>query len=148
MSSTGRNPQRRGVFATLARRGGASVHSVGDPLNLRKMETFQEFLPFAKEMLSQRRGSGMVKVYLVGSVLALFGVVIGLVETVCQPFSAQEGSLDEELPQLAAPEQRLPRPEKRRRRRAEVAALEGNATQTKPSAAVQRRNSANRLHAS
>ncbi|XP_029102024.1 G0/G1 switch protein 2 [Scleropages formosus] len=112
------------------------------------METLQEFLPFAKEMLSQKPRRGMVKIYLVGSVLAFFGVMIGLVETVCQPFTARD-PLDEDLAQPAAAEQRLAKLEKIRKR-AEVtaAALEGDATQTKHPAVVRRRNSANRLHAS
>ncbi|KAM7032461.1 PREDICTED: G0/G1 switch protein 2 [Sturnus vulgaris] len=59
------------------------------------METMQELIPFAKEMLSQKPNRKMVKLYMLGSVLAFFGVVIGLVETVCSPFSSQ-GSLEEE----------------------------------------------------
>ncbi|NXL14982.1 G0S2 protein, partial [Setophaga kirtlandii] len=59
------------------------------------METMHELIPFAKEMLSQKPNRKMVKLYMLGSVLAFFGVVIGLVETVCSPFSSQP-SLDEE----------------------------------------------------
>ncbi|NXH64769.1 G0S2 protein, partial [Rhabdornis inornatus] len=59
------------------------------------METMQELIPFAKEMLSQKPNRKMVKLYMLGSVLAFFGVVIGLVETVCSPFSSQ-GRLEEE----------------------------------------------------
>ncbi|XP_061486336.1 G0/G1 switch protein 2 [Rhineura floridana] len=59
------------------------------------METMQELIPFAKEMLSQKPNGKMVKVYLLGSMLAFFGVVIGLVETVCSPFTS-EGRLEEE----------------------------------------------------
>ncbi|NXQ35144.1 G0S2 protein, partial [Alaudala cheleensis] len=59
------------------------------------METMHELIPFAKEMLSQKPNRKMVKMYMVGSVLAFFGVVIGLVETVCSPFSS-EGRLEEE----------------------------------------------------
>ncbi|NXF21499.1 G0S2 protein, partial [Rhodinocichla rosea] len=59
------------------------------------METMHELIPFAKEMLSQKPNRKMVKLYVLGSVLAFFGVVIGLVETVCSPFSSQP-SLDEE----------------------------------------------------
>ncbi|NWR00872.1 G0S2 protein, partial [Paradoxornis webbianus] len=75
------------------------------------METMHELIPFAKEMLSQKPNRKMVKLYMLGSVLAFFGVVIGLVETVCSPFSSQ-GSLDEEEEgrnKPAAPrQQRLP----------------------------------------
>ncbi|NXU67325.1 G0S2 protein, partial [Horornis vulcanius] len=74
------------------------------------METMHELIPFAKEMLSQKPNRKMVKLYMLGSVLAFFGVVIGLVETVCSPFSS-EGRLEEEEDKKkpAAPrEQRLP----------------------------------------
>ncbi|XP_054149973.1 G0/G1 switch protein 2 [Melozone crissalis] len=60
------------------------------------METMHELIPFAKEMLSQKPNRKMVKLYMLGSVLAFFGVVIGLVETVCSPFSSQPGPEDEE----------------------------------------------------
>lgn len=48
----------------------------------------EELIPFVKELLSQRPSRGLLKVYLVGSVFALLGTVIGLVETVCHPFSS------------------------------------------------------------
>ncbi|XP_062365320.1 G0/G1 switch protein 2 [Cinclus cinclus] len=75
------------------------------------METMHELIPFAKEMLSQKPNRKMVKLYMLGSVLAFFGVVIGLVETVCSPFSS-EGRLEEEEDKSkpsASREQRLPR---------------------------------------
>ncbi|NXU47607.1 G0S2 protein, partial [Turnix velox] len=59
------------------------------------METMHELIPFAKEMLSQKPNRKMVKLYMLGSVLAFFGVVIGVVETVCSPFTS-EGRLEEE----------------------------------------------------
>ncbi|NWV95426.1 G0S2 protein, partial [Machaerirhynchus nigripectus] len=74
------------------------------------METVHELIPFAKEMLSQKPNRKMVKLYMLGSVLAFFGVVIGLVETVCSPFSS-EGRIEEEedRSKAAAPrEQRVP----------------------------------------
>ncbi|CAN9512144.1 unnamed protein product [Ophioblennius macclurei] len=60
------------------------------------MERLQELIPFAKEMLSQKPNRGLLKVYMVGSVFAVMGTVIGLVETVCQPFSSGE-PLDAEM---------------------------------------------------
>ncbi|XP_034389383.1 G0/G1 switch protein 2-like [Cyclopterus lumpus] len=54
------------------------------------MEIMQDLIPFAKEMLSQKPSRGLLKVYLVGSVFALLGTLIGLVETVCHPFSSSE----------------------------------------------------------
>ncbi|NWI48267.1 G0S2 protein, partial [Picathartes gymnocephalus] len=74
------------------------------------METMHELIPFAKEMLSQKPNRKMVKLYMLGSVLAFFGLVIGLVETVCSPFSSEASTEDEEdKNKPAAPrEQRLP----------------------------------------
>lgn len=63
---------------------------------LPQMETMQELIPFAKEMLSQKPSSKMVKIYMLGSVLAFFGVVISLVETVCSPFTSEEQLQEEE----------------------------------------------------
>ncbi|XP_030418572.1 G0/G1 switch protein 2 [Gopherus evgoodei] len=65
------------------------------------METMQELIPFAKEMLSQKPSSKMVKIYMLGSVLAFFGVVISLVETVCSPFTSEEQLQEEKRPPLA-----------------------------------------------
>ncbi|KAM8975860.1 G0/G1 switch protein 2 [Pelodytes ibericus] len=60
------------------------------------METIHELIPFAKEMLSQKPNRKMVKIYVLGSVLAFFGVVIGLVETVCSPFAGRDDAEEEE----------------------------------------------------
>ncbi|NXL56184.1 G0S2 protein, partial [Chordeiles acutipennis] len=68
------------------------------------METMHELIPFAKEMLSQKPNRKMVKLYMLGSVLAFFGVVIGLVETVCSPFIS-EGRIEEEEEKKPAPTQ-------------------------------------------
>ncbi|NWW20739.1 G0S2 protein, partial [Falcunculus frontatus] len=73
------------------------------------METMHELIPFAKEMLSQKPNRKMVKLYMLGSVLAFFGVVIGLVETVCSPFSSEATTEEEDKPKAALPrEQRVP----------------------------------------
>ncbi|KAM7423410.1 hypothetical protein PAMA_011120 [Pampus argenteus] len=69
------------------------------------MESIQEFIPFAKEMLSQKPSRGMLKVYLVGSLFAVLGTVIGLVETVCHPFSSGE-PMDAEMLLMMAQEER------------------------------------------
>ncbi|NWX40669.1 G0S2 protein, partial [Steatornis caripensis] len=71
------------------------------------METMHELIPFAKEMLSQKPNRKMVKLYMLGSVLAFFGVVLGLVEAVCSPF-ASEGRLEEEKKSAPTREQTLP----------------------------------------
>ncbi|XP_064162081.1 G0/G1 switch protein 2-like [Anguilla rostrata] len=113
------------------------------------METIHEIIPFAKEMLSQKLSRRMVKVYLAGSAMAFLGVALGLVETVCQPFSAEE-PLDEELARLEEREQRLLEAE-RQKERTEGTPLQSEVTQPKKKiqqAAIRRRSSANRLHAS
>ncbi|KAM4814962.1 G0/G1 switch protein 2-like [Thomomys bottae] len=58
------------------------------------METVQELLPLAKEMLAQKPGGRLVRLYVLGSVLALVGVVLGLVETVCGSFAAARRARD------------------------------------------------------
>ncbi|KAM3878408.1 G0/G1 switch protein 2 [Diretmus argenteus] len=69
------------------------------------MESIQEMIPYARELLSQKPTRGLLKVYLVGSVFAVLGTVIGLVETVCHPFSSGE-PLDDEMICMLAREQR------------------------------------------
>lgn len=76
-----------------------------------EMETMHELIPFAREMLSQKPNRKMVKLYMLGSVLAFFGVVIGLVETVCSPFTS-EGRLEEEEEEKPAPMQEQALPQK------------------------------------
>lgn len=50
------------------------------------MESLGEMIPFAKEMLNQRPSRHMLKIYMLGSSLALLGLVGGLVETLLLPF--------------------------------------------------------------
>lgn len=121
------------------------------------MENIQELIPFAKELLSQKPSRGLLKVYLVGSVFAVLGTVIGLVETVCLPFSSG-GSMDEELLLMMALEQRTVDAEKQgsvedqseeeekklpQENEAMIQTMAHSKTQ-RPS----QRNMANRLHAS
>lgn len=56
----------------------------------------QELIPLVKEMMAQKSSRKLVKLYLVGGVLALFGVVLGLMETVCSPFTATSRLRDED----------------------------------------------------
>lgn len=69
------------------------------------MENLEELIPFIRELLTQKPSRGLLKVYLVGSVFTLLGTVIGLVETVCQPFSSG-GTMDMEMDLLLASRQR------------------------------------------
>ncbi|XP_040050009.1 G0/G1 switch protein 2 [Gasterosteus aculeatus] len=58
------------------------------------METIGEIIPFAKEMLNQRPSRGMLKVYMLGSTMAVLGVVGGLVETYFLPSAEPEAAED------------------------------------------------------
>ncbi|XP_047456519.1 G0/G1 switch protein 2 isoform X2 [Mugil cephalus] len=49
------------------------------------MENFSEIIPFAKEMLNQKPTRGMLKIYMLGSGLAVLGAVGGLVESIFLP---------------------------------------------------------------
>lgn len=63
------------------------IHFVSNKnIQLHKMESFGEMIPFAKEMLNQRPSRNMLKIYMLGSSLALLGLVGGLVETLLLPF--------------------------------------------------------------
>lgn len=54
------------------------------------MESFGEMIPFAKEMLNQRPSKHMLKIYMLGSSLALLGLVGALVEALLLPFVEQQ----------------------------------------------------------
>lgn len=69
------------------------------------METLEELVPFVREIVSQKPNRGLLKVYVVGSVLALLGTVIGLVETMCHPFSSG-GMTDADIDLLLSRRQR------------------------------------------
>ncbi|XP_070825186.1 G0/G1 switch protein 2 [Chaetodon trifascialis] len=117
------------------------------------METIGEIIPFAKEMLNQRPNRGMLKIYMLGSTLAMLGVVGGLVETVLLPFADQESVEDtlaelmmerkKEKKQVLTSHTALARPEV-------VDVLETAAIEVKAKHLVTagQRSSANRLHAS
>ncbi|XP_078276387.1 G0/G1 switch protein 2 [Rhinoraja longicauda] len=70
------------------------------------MGTVSELVPFAREILSQRPNGKMVRIYAVGTALALIGAVLGLLETVCSPFTTEHECLQE------APRDEAPRGER------------------------------------
>uniref|UniRef100_UPI0037E7D86D G0/G1 switch protein 2-like n=1 Tax=Semicossyphus pulcher TaxID=241346 RepID=UPI0037E7D86D len=123
------------------------------------MTSLQELIPFAKEMLSQKPSRGLLKVYLVGSVFAVLGTVIGLVETVCHPFSSGE-PMDAEMLLMLAREQRTVEAELQQRKVGQeeeeeeekaVAHENGAMTQSKTlskAGRLSQRSISNRLHAS
>ncbi|KAF7659929.1 hypothetical protein LDENG_00291040 [Lucifuga dentata] len=121
------------------------------------METMQELIPFAREMLSQKPNRGLVKVYLVGSVFAVLGTLIGLVETVCHPFSSGETTDTETLfmfpqDQRTVEAKRQSRAEDQEEREEDVdLIMDGVMTQgsdLSKTSELNQRSMANRLHAS
>ncbi|KAM7055307.1 G0/G1 switch protein 2 isoform 1-T2 [Molossus nigricans] len=60
------------------------------------METVQELIPLVKELIAQKPNRRLVKMYLLGGVLALLSAVLCLVGTVCSPFTAASRLQDEE----------------------------------------------------
>lgn len=60
----------------------------------------RELFPFIREMLRQKPSRGLLKVYLVGSVLAVLGSVLGLLELVFQPFSSDDPELSSLMTRL------------------------------------------------
>lgn len=109
------------------------------------MNSIGEIIPFAKEMLNQGPSKCMVKVYILGSSLAMLGVVGGLVEALLQPFLEQERL--EDLPTQWIVEEKMKREKKQ----------VWNATSVHPEVldvcetavkAMHPRGSANRSHAS
>lgn len=54
------------------------------------MDSVGDIIPFAKEMVNQRPSKCLLKVYVLGSSLAMLGAVGGVVETLLQAFSEQE----------------------------------------------------------
>ncbi|XP_065811604.1 G0/G1 switch protein 2-like [Labrus bergylta] len=124
------------------------------------MDNLQELIPFAKEMLSQKPSRGLLKVYLVGSVFAVLGTAIGLVETVCHPFCSDE-PLDAEMLLMLAKERRTveadvqhkvegKKEEEEEEEEEKEQALENGATTLTFSKThkVSQRSISNRLHAS
>uniref|UniRef100_A0A0D9RRV7 G0/G1 switch protein 2 n=1 Tax=Chlorocebus sabaeus TaxID=60711 RepID=A0A0D9RRV7_CHLSB len=102
------------------------------------METVQELIPLAKEMMAQKRKGKMVKLYVLGSVLALFGVVLGLMETVCSPFTAASRLRDQEAAvaelQAALERQALQKQALREKGKQQDTVLGGRALSNRPQA--------------
>ncbi|XP_018606328.1 G0/G1 switch protein 2-like [Scleropages formosus] len=109
------------------------------------METVQEILPFAREMLGQGANRRMFRVYFVGAAVAVLGTALGLLESICQPFSFDE-PLDEELSRLALREKSAAKEQGQNLE--ETEALTTEPKKLDMQVGNGRRNSANRLHAS
>ncbi|XP_015259175.1 PREDICTED: G0/G1 switch protein 2-like [Cyprinodon variegatus] len=63
------------------------------------MENINDIIPFAKDMLRQRPTSSMLKIYMLGSTLAILGMVGGMVEMILLPF-LKDRTIEEELAEL------------------------------------------------
>ncbi|XP_041802399.1 G0/G1 switch protein 2 [Chelmon rostratus] len=117
------------------------------------METIGEIIPFAKEMLNQRPNRGMLKIYMLGSTLAMLGVVGGLVETVLLPFVEQE-TVEDTLAELMEERKK----EKKQVLTAHTTLIQPDVVDVLETVAIEvkakhlvtagQRSSANRLHAS
>lgn len=122
------------------------------------MGNMEEVISFTKEMLRQKPSRGLLKVYVVGSVFALLGTVIGIVETMCHPFSSGE-VMNAEMALLLAKMQRTTEAELQRsvddleeeEEEEELAEKNGTKTQFMTLSKTHRlsqRSMATRLHAS
>lgn len=119
------------------------------------METIGEIIPFAKEMLNQRPSRGMLKIYVLGSTLAMLGVVGGLVETVLLPFTEQETVEDVPAEQIREEEEKK---EKKQAVKSQSTLVHPEVVNVPESVVIEvkakhlvtagLRSSANRLHAS
>ncbi|KAJ7999469.1 hypothetical protein DPEC_G00194750 [Dallia pectoralis] len=76
-----------------------------------------EVMPFVKEMLAQKPNRKMLRLYLIGSVLAVLGTVLALMEFFYQSLFYSGEPLDTELALLIAREQRVLEAEERDTRR-------------------------------
>lgn len=107
------------------------------------MDSVGEIIPFAKEMVNQRPSKCMLKVYVLGSSLAMLGAVGGVVETLLQAFSEQE--MAEDPPAELIVEGEMKRDKKRKKTWASTSVHPEMRTTAK---VVHLRGSANRSHAS
>ncbi|XP_008286039.1 G0/G1 switch protein 2 [Stegastes partitus] len=117
------------------------------------MESFSEIIPFAKEMLKERPSRSMLKIYMLGSTVAMLGMVGGLVETIILPFVEKDTFEDEPVELIMENEK-----EKKQVLKSHPALVHTEVVDVPETVAVGakakhlvtagQRNSANRLHAS
>lgn len=105
------------------------------------MDSVGDIIPFAKEMVNQRPSKCMLKVYVLGSSLAMLGAVGGVVETLLQAFSEQQRVEDPEL----IMEEKMTREKKKKKTWTSTSVHPEMKTTAK---VVHLRGSANRSHAS
>ncbi|XP_014328821.1 G0/G1 switch protein 2-like [Xiphophorus maculatus] len=116
------------------------------------MESISDIIPFAKDLLSQKPTRSMLKIYMLGSTLAVLGMVGGMVEMIFLPFE-EDRTTEEELEQLLIENKKkkdVPTADTTSVRiEAEdmMAVVKSEVKVKHPGTALQR-SSANRLHAS
>ncbi|XP_026222866.1 G0/G1 switch protein 2 [Anabas testudineus] len=125
--------------------------------NQHNMETIGEIIPFAKEMLNQRPNRSMLKMYMLGSTLAMLGVIGGMVEMVLLPFGDEE-TVEDEPVVLTVQKKRKKKQQKQQAVEShttlvlpevvDMLEIEENEAKAKRMVTARRRGSANRLHAS
>ncbi|XP_054912820.1 G0/G1 switch protein 2 [Poeciliopsis prolifica] len=109
------------------------------------MESISDIIPFAKDLLRQKPTRSMLKIYMLGSTLAVLGMVGGMVEMIFLPF-VEDRTIEEELEQLLI--------ENKKKKDVPTTDITSVHTILMSEAKVKhlgtalQRNSANRLHAS
>ncbi|XP_017161172.1 G0/G1 switch protein 2 isoform X2 [Poecilia reticulata] len=114
------------------------------------MESISDIIPFAKDLLSQKPTRSMLKIYMLGSTLAVLGMVGGMVEMIFLPF-AEDHTIEEELEQLLIENKKkkdVPTADTTSVRTEDVMAVVMSEAKVKHPGSALQRSSANRLHAS
>ncbi|XP_068997935.1 G0/G1 switch protein 2 [Embiotoca jacksoni] len=121
------------------------------------MDSFGEIIPFAKEMLQQRSGRSLLKIYVLGSTLAVLGAAGGLVGTILLPFAAGDAAdADADLAELLTATREKEKEKEKQRAAMSLPACDQTEvedvlemeTKAKHMVAAGRRKSSIRLHAS
>ncbi|XP_030589752.1 G0/G1 switch protein 2 [Archocentrus centrarchus] len=117
------------------------------------MENIGEIIPFAKEMLTQRPSRSLLKIYLLGSTLAILGMVGGLVEMAFMPFVERDSAEDEPAELIIQKKKEKNQVLKSHSASADIEVVDVMETvmpddKAKYLLTSRRRSSANRLHAS
>ncbi|XP_034027532.1 G0/G1 switch protein 2 [Thalassophryne amazonica] len=64
------------------------------------MESISEIIPFILELLNQSPSRGLLKIYTIGTTLAILGICRGLLEAVCMPCEEPNINEDRELEKM------------------------------------------------
>ncbi|XP_007573033.2 G0/G1 switch protein 2 isoform X1 [Poecilia formosa] len=114
------------------------------------MESISDIIPFAKDLLSLKPTRSMLKIYMLGSTLAVLGMVGGMVEMIFLPF-AEDRTIEEELEQLLIENKKkkdVPTADTTSVPTEDVMAVVMSEAKVKHPGSALQRSSANRLYAS